>query len=137
MEKEKKEEIVIDGAYSVIGRAAAFAAKQVLIGKTIVICNCNDLIIIGKPSSILLDYQERFTRGGTAQKGPYFSKQPEKFVKRTIRGMLPYKTKRGKQALQQIMCYGGVPEKYKDKEKLSFKKQAANFITVSKLCKLI
>ena len=136
-EQEDREVIVIDGTYAALGRLAAIAAKNALKGNKVVVCNCEDIIIIGKPKSIIENYKIKFARGLGRQKGPYYSRLPERFVKRTIRGMLPHKKPRGRQAFDRIKCYVGVPEKYKEVEKISLKRQAANFITMSKLCKLV
>ena len=38
------------------------------------------------------------------------------FVKRTVRGMLPYKKEKGEKALKKIKCYTAVPAQFKDKK---------------------
>ncbi len=112
------EEIVIDSTNATLGRLASYAAKQALQGKKIIILNSEKAIITGRKKFIIEKYQERRRRGGTAMKGPLISKLPEKMLKRTIRGMLNYKEGRGREAFKRILCFKGVPEKYKDKKML-------------------
>jgi len=107
-------EIIIDANNAILGRLASFAAKQALLGKKLTIVNCEEAAIVGKPRSIIKEYQDIRKKGGSGLQGPFFPKSPEKIVKRTIRGMLSYKQGRGNEALKRIMCYNEIPEKYKD-----------------------
>lgn len=132
-----EEKIIIDGKNGVLGRLAALAAKKALQGKDVVVCNCNEIIIKGKPKSILAHYKERRVRGRGSLKGPYFPSKPAAIVRRAIRGMLPYKKVRGKSAFKRVFCYAGMPASYTDKEKLNFKKSTAEFITLARLCELL
>lgn len=116
------QKIIIDASQGSLGRIAAFAAKQSLLGKEVIIVNCNDAVITGKPRTTIANYQQKRARGGSAQKGPYFPKNPERLMKRTVRGMLSYKQGRGDAAFKRIMCYNETPEEYKDAEKTSMKK---------------
>ena len=114
-------EIIIDATNAVIGRFASYVAKQALAGKSIIILNSENAIITGNKDSILRHYLQRRRRHGSSQKGPIFPSVAERILKRTIRGMLPHKQERGRIALKNVMCYKGVPEKYKDAEKIGFK----------------
>jgi len=138
-EKIRAEEVVIDAENAVLGRTAAFAAKQALYGKKIAIVNCNNMIILGNPNSILEHYKHKIVRGST-EYGPYYPKTVEKLVKRVIRGMLPYKKKRGSEAFKRIKCYKGMPAEYANKKKMDFKKElrfSTNYVTIENLCKLL
>lgn len=132
-----EEKIVIDGRNAVLGRLVTFVAKRALQGKSMIICNCNEIIIKGKPKSILAHYKERRARGKGSLKGPYFPRNPVGIVRRTVRGMLPYKKVRGKSALKRVFCYAGMPVNYADKEKINFKQEATEFITLARLCELL
>jgi large subunit ribosomal protein L13 len=80
---------------------------------------------------------------GGPMTGPFFPKQPDRLVRRTIRGMLSYKEGRGKKAFKNIMCYIGVPDEYKEEKPISLNKIDVSklpnykFITVKELCKLM
>lgn len=130
-------EIVIDANNTALGRLASFAAKQALQGNSITIVNAEKAIIIGKPKKILERYLEKSRLGHGAQKGPIFSIKSDAIVRRAIRGMLGRKKARGREAFKKIRCYESMPEKYAGAEKLTFKKDALNFITIESLVKSI
>lgn len=46
----------------------------------------------------------------------YFPRRPDHIVKRTIRGMLPYKRERGADAFRRVKVYVGVPDELADSE---------------------
>lgn len=98
-QKEAKHEgavrkIVIDATKATLGRLASYAAKQALLGKEVIIVNCNNAVITGDRRMIINEYKIQRQRGSSTLEGPYFPNIPEKLLKRTIRGMLRYK--RGK-----------------------------------------
>jgi len=130
--------IAIDATRSAIGRVASFAAKEALKGKKIDIVNCNEALILGTKKTILDHYKQRKARGGSAQRGPNISRLPYLIMKRTIRGMLPYKNERGKTALGNIKCHDAVPEELKGKETISLQRPLKiKGIKLSKLSEIL
>ena len=138
-ETEKVENaLIVDASETVLGRLASFAAKQALLSKNVTILNCNDVIITGSPKAIIADYKKTIVRGKGSLKGPYFPRPVEKIVRRTIRGMLPYKKVNGRKAFKRIYCYAGMPAEYTGKEKITIKQKIPDkFITLAKLCRLL
>lgn len=114
--------MIIDAKDLIVGRLATYATKKALLGEKVDIVNCEEAIITGNKKEIHEKYLIKSKRG-TPKKGPFFSKRPDMFVRRIIRGMLPYKRERGIKAYRNIMCYISVPEKLK-KEKLETLKSA-------------
>jgi len=109
---------VIDGKGIVLGRIASYAAKESLKGEDIAIVNCNDVIITGNRERIKEDFNIKRGRIGSSQKGPKHPRDPEKIVKRAIRGMLPeHRWGRGRVAMKRIKCYNKIPKEL-EKEKL-------------------
>jgi len=130
-------ETIIDAKDGVLGRIAAFAAKQALLGKTVTVLNCNDVLISGKRDDIIKKYSSLFSKGGSGQKGPKIPKLPERVMKRTIRGMLSHKQGRGSDALKRVMCYNTVPAEFESKEKISHKRElVTKSLTLKEVCKL-
>lgn len=117
--KHIKADLVIDAKNATLGRLASYTAKQALLGKSVVIVNCDEAVIGGKPNSIILEYRDIRSKGGASLHGPFFPKDPEKVVKRTIRGMLPYRQSRGREAMKRIRCFNEVPEEYKEAKKVA------------------
>lgn len=107
--------IIIDGSNLILGRLATYAAKEALLGEEINIVNCEKIYISGNKENTKDKYKQRYERGQPI-KGPFQPKSSERIVRRTIRGMLPYKQLRGKEAFARIRCYNGVPAVFKDKK---------------------
>ena len=101
--------VVIDGNNAVLGRLASFAAKQALLGKQVVVVNCEHIVLSGQRSTTIESYKALRRKGGHAQRGPYFPTRPAMITKRTVRGMLSHKEGRGGAALKRIRCYEGMP----------------------------
>jgi large subunit ribosomal protein L13 len=110
--------IIIDATNLLIGRLATYAAKQALLGQEIRIINSEKAVISGKKQNIFDLYLNRLHRG-TPRKGPFYSRLPEMLLRRTIRGMLPWKKPKGKIAYKKVFCYRGVPEEFKDKKAIT------------------
>ncbi len=47
---------------------------------------------------------------------PYWPRRPDMFVKRVIRGMLPYKRPKGKSAFKRLRVYVGAPDGVKGEQ---------------------
>ncbi|MFA5020241.1 MAG: 50S ribosomal protein L13 [Candidatus Pacearchaeota archaeon] len=114
-----KKEIIVDGKRSVLGKLAAYAVKESLIGKKVIVLNSAEVIISGNKKDIKEKYLGFVKMGGSSQKGPKIIRSPDRFLKRIMRGMLPHKQERGREALKRIICYNNCPNEYKDSEKIS------------------
>ena len=99
---------VINGDGLILGRLASLTAQRALAGEEIAIVNAEKAIISGSKARVFANYDHKRTRGSTDW-GPYFPRRPDHIMKRTIRGMLPYKRPRGVEAMKRIKCYVGVP----------------------------
>lgn len=102
---------VIDGSEHILGRLATHVAKDLLNGEEIVIVNAEKIVITGRKEAILKDYRERRNLGvkGRNRRGPYYPRMPDRMLKRSIRGMLPYHQARGRTAYRKLKVYIGVP----------------------------
>ena len=116
----KQEKEIINAEGQIMGRLASMAAKKALLGKKIEIVNCSEAVITGDKYGIIEKYLKLRKTGGSSQRGPYFPSSPEKILKRVIRGMLPYKKQKGREALKRIRCYNNVPEGYEAKKPEKF-----------------
>lgn len=136
------EHIIIDAKNLILGRLASHAAKQSLQGKKVDVVNCELAVVTGKRTSIKNYYKNKLQRGNVF-KGPFISRSPDRLVRRTIRGMLPYKKYKGKTAFKNVMCYIGIPEFLKDKKPINLKEASIsklsnlNYMTIKELTKLL
>jgi len=133
MEKNIK---VIDAENAIMGRLASYVAKQALKGEEIVIVNSEKAIITGNRKSIEKEFLETRRRVGSGQEGPKVSRTADKILKRTIRGMLSHRHKRGKDALKRIRCYVGIPKEFESSKKIiAGKEKPIKFIHISQITK--
>ena len=134
--------MIIDGKNLILGRLGTFVAKKALLGEKIDIINCENIIITGKKKAIFDRYNKKLAMG-TPAKGPRTYRMPDRFVKRALRGMLPYKTERGKKAFKNIKCHIGAPEilnkeKHETIEKANIKKvPSLDYLKVKEICRKI
>jgi len=103
--------VVIDASGLVLGRMSSYAAKHALRGNTVVIVNAEKAVVVGKPDIILAKNLKKLDIKNMASLnvGPYHHKRPDKFVRRSVRGMLPYVNPRGREAYKRVMAYMGAP----------------------------
>ncbi|NIR86068.1 50S ribosomal protein L13 [Candidatus Bathyarchaeota archaeon] len=135
------EPVIIDANGLILGRVASTVAKRLLQGETIVIVNAEKAAISGKRLSIVRE-GKRLLEVGHPGKGPFHPRRPDHIVRRTVRGMLPWKKPRGKQAYKRLRVFLGVPEEYKGKEtqtipEANAQKLRCPYIRVEELAKRI
>lgn len=102
---------VIDASGLVLGRAASLIAQRLLKGEHVVVVNAEKAVVVGGRESILSNYRESRARG-SVRKGPFYPRRPDRIFRRTVRGMLPYRHDRGREAFHRIMAYVGVPGEF-------------------------
>jgi large subunit ribosomal protein L13 len=126
---------IIDANQATLGRLATKVAKYILNGDEVHVINSEKAVISGKKNMIRNEYREK-RRVGTYRKGPFFHRTPDRIVKRTIRGMIPYQKPRGRAAYKRLRCHIGIPEELKDEKAEVFedtKKEHVNYHTVKQI----
>jgi large subunit ribosomal protein L13 len=108
---------VIDAKGLVIGRLSTHVAKKLLSDKEleIAIVNAEKAIVSGNRKMVLNRYISKRDLNHP-RKGPYFPKLPDRILKRTIRGMLPYQQPKGREALKRVKVYIGTPRDLEGKK---------------------
>ncbi|NYT04933.1 MAG: 50S ribosomal protein L13 [Methanomicrobiales archaeon] len=107
---------VIDADGLILGRLASIVAKRTLDGEEIAIVNAEKTVISGSRVTTLVHYDTKVKRG-SREGGPFFPRRPDHILKRTIRGMLPYKRQRGAEALKRVKVYVGIPREFAGQER--------------------
>lgn len=131
-------ELIIDGTNATMGRLASYAAKQALLGKKITIVNCEEVVIIGNKQDIVEKYKRKIAMGGAGLKGPKVQRNPERILKKTIRGMVSHKEGRGRDAVKRIICYNKVPKEYESAKKIhAGKEKRGKFMTLKELVEMV
>jgi large subunit ribosomal protein L13 len=129
---------VVDGHNAVLGRLASIVAKSLMKGEEIAIVNAEKIIVTGNPKDIVSKYVAM--RGiGNPHHGPFYPRQPEAIVRRTVRGMMPYKTTKGRTAMKKLHIYTGIPESLKEEklDTMAVKNIRSNYIRVGEIAKTI
>ncbi|MEM3839497.1 MAG: 50S ribosomal protein L13, partial [Candidatus Micrarchaeaceae archaeon] len=118
---------VIDGEDKILGRIGSYIAKELLKGNAVTLVNAEKISVSGGGNAIFMKYKRLLELKDKAnpEHSPYWSRRPDLFVKRVIRGMLPYKKPRGKEAYKRLKVYVGVPKGIDGKaQKVESKSQA-------------
>ena len=114
------EPLLVDANNAVAGRLASLVAKQLLQGEHVVVINAEKAVVSGNRASLVLEYKERLglrTRSAP-WKGPLHPRQPDRLLRRIIRGMVPWKKDRGRKAMKRLHVYTGAPKGIKSKRHL-------------------
>lgn len=87
-------------------------------GQEVIILNISKAVISGhKKDTVARAKVKLSTRTLASQdKGPKHFRRPETYAKRALRGMLPHKIPKGKNAYKRVKIYSDIPEEYSDKQ---------------------
>jgi large subunit ribosomal protein L13 len=137
---KQQEPVIIDATDLILGRLASFAAKRALRGEEVVVFNVENAVISGTKANIVEEAMRRLkTRTLAAQyKAPTHPRRPDTYVRRVIRGMMPRKKAKGRNALRRVRVFMGVPEEYQGKSTVKIpdadaSKLRCQYITVGEL----
>ena len=132
--------LVVDGTGQIMGRLASLIAKRLLQGERVIVVNSEKIVISGKRAVIFREYDEWMEVRGRAnpRKGPKHFRRPDDIFRQVVRGMLPIKKAKGREAFRRLRVHIGVPENLAKVEKVSFPEASASrlrgkFITLEEL----
>lgn len=130
--------MIIDAKNAVAGRLASAVVKKLLLGEKIVIINAEQAIMTGNPADIRNKYIAQKRRGSPFH-GPFFPKKPEHILRRIIRGMLPYKKPKGRNAMRRLKVYYGFPKNLEARHVVvaeqSIREIRSRYMTIGELAK--
>lgn len=113
--------MIIDGEGLVLGRLASSVSKKLLSGERVTVLNADKIIISGNKDWAYARYKQRIDRASISnprRMGPKYPRRPDDIFRRTVRGMLPYKQQKGRQALKGLKVHVGIPYEF-EKEEIS------------------
>jgi large subunit ribosomal protein L13 len=113
METTNKPATMINADGLILGRMASMIAKRLLNGEEVTIVNAEKAVLSGKRISKVQEAME-FLGVGAPMRGPFHQRRPDRIMRRTVRGMLPYKQPKGKNAFKRLRVFIGTPEELKD-----------------------
>jgi large subunit ribosomal protein L13 len=142
--------MIVDAEGKVLGRVCSFAAKQALLGENVIIINAEKAVISGDADMVYGKELRKLEikNVGNPQHGPFHQKRPDKFVRKAVRGMLPWHKFRGREAFKRVMVYMGAPvDEIKKNHNVDLKqteitnvpaaKKKVKGVTVLQVCKTI
>jgi len=108
---------LLDAKNQILGRLASFAAKRAIRGDTVIVLNAEKAVISGKRGSVVEEAKHRLnTRTlGTQSNAPVHQRRPDLYLRRVVRGMLPWKKAKGRAAFHRVLVFMGVPDEYSGK----------------------
>ncbi|MCD1293896.1 50S ribosomal protein L13 [Methanocella sp. CWC-04] len=117
--------VLINAQGLIVGRLASIVAKKLLEGDEVTIINAEKAVLSGSKKSTFEEYKQAYERG-TKEKGPYFPKRPDAILKRTVRGMLPYKRQRGRDAMARLKIFIGTPIEFNGQPSITLEKASVD-----------
>ena len=111
--------ILVNAEAQVVGRMCSKIAKLLLNGEEVIILNAEKAIFSGKKKSKVAE-AHLFLEVGAPMRGPFHYRRPDRFLRKTVRGMLPFKQPKGKSAYKRLKVYMGIPLEFKDKQMITF-----------------
>ena len=137
-------ELVLDAKNQILGRFASYVAKQAIEGNRVVVLNAEKAVISGRRSSIVEKAKRRLeTRTlGTQSHAPVHQRRPDLYLRRVVRGMLPWDKPKGRAAFHRVWVFMGIPEEYAGKDATRVPKADASrlvspYVTLEDLAKEI
>jgi large subunit ribosomal protein L13 len=108
----------------IVGRMCSKVAKLLLNGQEVIILNAEKAVFSGKRKSKVAEAKE-FLDVGAPERGPFHYRRPDRFLRKTVRGMLPFKQPKGKSAYKRLKVFMDVPIELKSKETITFKEASS------------
>ena len=128
-----EEPILLDAKNQVLGRLASYAAKHALGGGRVVVLNAEQAVISGRRKNIVDEAKHRLETRTLANQttAPVHQRRPDLYLRRVIRGMLPWEKAKGKAAFHRIYVFVGVPEEYLNKSTVKIPGADASKLTTA------
>jgi large subunit ribosomal protein L13 len=119
MQTTKPSVTLVNAEGLIVGRMCSKVAKRLLNGEEVIILNAEKAVFSGKRKSKILE-AHIFLEVGAPARGPFHYRRPDRFLRKAVRGMVPYKQPKGKNAYKRLKCFMGVPLEFKNQEMITF-----------------
>lgn len=108
----------------IVGRLGSKVAKRLLNGEEVVILNAEKAVFSGKRKSKIAE-AHLFLEVGAPERGPFHYRRPDRFLRKTVRGMLPFKQPKGKSAYKRLKVFMGVPRDFVGQQMITFEEASS------------
>ncbi|PCN51135.1 50S ribosomal protein L13 [Candidatus Geothermarchaeota archaeon ex4572_27] len=140
-------ELVVNAEGMVAGRLASVVAKLLLKGCRVYVVNVEKALITGKRHMVIGEFMKKLqirSKVNPRRHGPFKPRTPEGIFRRMVRGMLPRKKAKGKEAYRRLRVYRGVPPHLRGREMVTFEEAkyrkspyGPNYMTLEEIARLI
>jgi len=124
MQTTKPSVTLVNAEGLIVGRMCSKVAKRLLNGEDVIILNAEKAVFSGKKKSKVLE-AHIFLEVGAPRRGPFHYRRPDRFLRKAVRGMVPYKQPKGKNAYKRLKVFMGVPLEFKNQEMITFTEASA------------
>jgi large subunit ribosomal protein L13 len=120
MQTTKSSVTLVNAEGLIVGRMCSKVAKRLLNGEEVIILNAEKAVFSGKKKSKVAEAKQ-FLEVGAPMRGPFHYRRPDRFLRKIVRGMVPFKSPKGKSAYKRLKVFMGVPFELKDQSMITFK----------------
>jgi large subunit ribosomal protein L13 len=124
MQTTKPQVTLVNADGLIVGRMCSKVAKRLLNGEEVIILNAEKAVFSGKKKSKVLE-AHIFLEVGAPMRGPFHYRRPDRFLRKTVRGMVPFKQPKGKNAYKRLKVFMGVPIELKDQQMITFEEASS------------
>jgi len=119
MQTTKSSVTLVNAEGLIVVRLCSKVAKRLLNGEQVIILNAEKAVFSGKKKSKVAEAHV-FLEVGAPERGPFHYRRPDRFLRKTVRGMLPFKQPKGKAAYKRLKVFMGVPRDLQGQEMITF-----------------
>ena len=124
MQTTKTRVTLVNAEGLIVGRMCSKVAKRLLNGEEVIILNAEKAVFSGKKKSKVAEAKQ-FLEVGAPMRGPFHYRRPDRFLRKTVRGMVPFKQPKGKNAYKRLKVFMGVPMELKGQEMITFEEASS------------
>ncbi|MDR1992458.1 MAG: 50S ribosomal protein L13 [Nitrososphaerota archaeon] len=110
---------LVNAEDQIVGRMCSKIAKLLINGEEVIILNAEKAVFSGKKKSKVAE-AHLFLEVGAPARGPFHYRRPDRYLRKTVRGMLPFKQPKGQTAYKRLKVFMGVPAEFRDQKMVSF-----------------
>ncbi|MFX1535065.1 MAG: 50S ribosomal protein L13 [Promethearchaeota archaeon] len=132
--------IVYDATDAILGRLSSIIAQKLLAGEEVIVINVEKAVIAGDPLKILRKYERRLNlkTKTNPRRGPFYPRTAQGILKRSVRGMVPWQSKTGRECMKRLKIHLGEPANIEEKPQLcpfQARDLVCNYITLGEIAR--
>jgi large subunit ribosomal protein L13 len=132
--------IVYDATDAILGRLSSIIAQKLMAGEEVTVINVEKAVVAGNPLKILRKYEQRLNlkTKTNPRRGPFYPRTAQGILKRTVRGMVPWQSKTGRECMKRLTIHLGAPIDLEEEPKtcpFQARDLVCNYITLGEIAR--